>query len=93
MAIPCGWTLVKTEVLWSFARYNIIASLPKHQCYNCTIKCWIVQDSPIDSIAANIAMQKCAASTQEAEDDLTVPAGHGITDLVSQTRDLGYPGC
>ena len=93
MAIPCGWTLVKTEVLWSFACYNIIASLPKHQCYNCTIKCWIVQDSPIDSIAANIAMQKCAASTREAEEDLRVPAGHGITDLVSQTRDLGDPGC
>ena len=93
MAIPCGWTLVKTEVLWSFARYNIIASLPKHQCYNCTIKCWIVQDSPIDSIAANIAMQKCAASPRDAEEDLRVPAGHGITDLVSQTRDLGYPGC
>ena len=67
--------------------------LKQYQCYNCTIKCWIVQDSPIDSIAANIAMQKCAASTQEAEDDLTVPAGHGITDLVSQTRDLGDPGC
>ena len=87
---------MRTEVLRSFACYNIIASLPKHQCYNCAIKCLIVQDSPIDSIAANIAIQKCAASTRvEAEEylRLNVPAGHGITDLVSQTRDLGDPGC